>query len=321
MKKLLWIIPLIIVFAALAFVLYVKLAFPDVGPAPDLKVEMTPERIARGKYLANNVMSCADCHSKRDFSKYAAPITGIPFTGGGEEFTVETGAPGDFYAPNLTPFHLKDWTDGEIYRAITTGVSKDGRPLFPSMPYHLYGQASKEDIYSVIAYLRALPSHEGTVPAPKPKFPFSLIMRTIPKKVENKQIPDRSNIVAYGEYMTTIAACFDCHTPMENGKYIADKAFAGNHEFILHNGIVRTANITPDKETGIGAWTEEVFVNRFKIYSNPNYIPQNVGDGFNTIMPWTLYSRMDDYDLKAIYAYLHSLKPINNQVVKFTPKD
>lgn len=320
MKKLLWIVPLLIVVALVSFVLYLTLALPNVGPAPDLKVEMTPERIARGEYLANNVMSCADCHSQRDFTKYAAPITGTPFAGGGEEFTIETGAPGNFYAPNLTPYHLENWTDGEIYRAITAGVSKDGRPLFPAMPYHLYGQASKEDIYSIIAYLRTLPSYESTTPKSKAKFPFSLIIRTIPKRIDNKEIPDRNNIVAYGEYVTTIAACFDCHTPMEKGQYINEKAFAGNHEFILPNGIVRTANITPDKETGIGGWTEEMFVNRFKIYSDANYVPQEVGTGFNTVMPWMLYSGMDEYDLKAIYAYLHSLEPIKNQIVKFTPK-
>jgi hypothetical protein len=42
----------------------------------------------------------------------------------GAEFTDETGTPGDFYASNLTPFHLGGWTDGEIYQAITTGVFK-----------------------------------------------------------------------------------------------------------------------------------------------------------------------------------------------------
>lgn len=69
-------------------------------------------------------MSCADCQSQRNFTKYAGTITGVPFAGGGAEFTDETGTPGDFYASNLTPFHLGGWTDGEIYQAITTGVFK-----------------------------------------------------------------------------------------------------------------------------------------------------------------------------------------------------
>lgn len=320
MKKLIWIIPLIIVIGLTAIVLYLKFALPNVGSSPEITIELTPERLARGEYLSNNGMSCIVCHSQRDFTLYSAPVTGTHFGGGGEEFTVELGAPGNFYAPNLTPFYLKDWTDGEIYRAITAGVSKDGRALFPGMPYDLYGQASKEDIYSVIAYLRTLPPYEYTVPEPEPAFPFSIIMNTIPKKIENKSIPDRKNMVEYGEYVITQAACIHCHTPFVKGKYIMEEAYAGNREFIMPNGIVRSWNITPDKKTGIGNWTEEFFVNRFKMYNDSNYTAVNVGDGFNTIMPWTVYAGMDEYDLKAIYAYLKSLNPIEKQVIKYTPK-
>ncbi|MBN1987638.1 MAG: cytochrome c [Prolixibacteraceae bacterium] len=321
MKKLLWVTPLVLGLVILAFVLYIKLALPDVGPAPDIQVEITPERLERGEYLATVLMSCVDCHSQRDFTKYAGPITGVPFAGGGAEFTEETGAPGDFYAPNLTPFHLGEWTDGEIYRAITTGVSKNGRALFPSMPYHLYGQASDEDIYAIIAYLRTLSPYESTVPESNPKFPFGLILNFMPKKQEAKPIPDKNNIVAYGEYVIKLAACYDCHTPMKKGKYIQEKAYSGNMEFILPNGIVRSSNITPDKETGIGNWTEEMFINRFRVYSAPDYAHQDVGDGFNTTMPWHVLSKIDEYDLKAIYAYLTSLEPVKNQIIKYQPRE
>jgi len=321
MKKLIWIIPLIIVLAVISFFLYVKLALPNVGVATDLKVEITPEHVARGNYLANTVMSCVDCHSIRDFTKFSGPTLEPHFVGGSDEFTTEMGAPGTFYPPNLTPYHLKDWTDGEIYRAVTTGVSKDGRALFPAMPYLLYAKASEEDIYSVIAYIRTLPSVENNVPAPEPQFPFSIIMKFIPTKGERGEIPLKSNTLAYGEYMITIAACMDCHTPQEKGKFDMSKKYAGGQEFKLPNGIVRSANITPDSETGIGIWTEDAFINRFKVYSDTSYVPQDVGDGFNTVMPWVQYSKLDNADLKAIYAYLHSLQPIKNQVVKYTPNN
>ena len=191
--------------------------------------------------------------------------------------------------------------------------------MFPTKPAHLYGMASKEDIYSVIAYLRTLPSHDNTVPPPSPKFPFSLIMNTIPKKVENGTIPSKENIVEYGKYMITLAACIDCHTPMEKGKFNMDLAFSGNQEFILPTGIVRSSNITPDVTTGIGGWTEETFLARFKIYSDSSYVQLTINEGFNTIMPWTTYTKVEEYDLKAIFAYLKSLEPINQQVVKFSP--
>ena len=320
MKKLIWIIPLVLIVIILSFLLYVKIGLPNVGPAPDIKVEITPERLARGEYLATVVMSCVECHSQRDFTRFAGPVSGSPFAGGGEEFTVEFGAPGNFYTPNLTPYHLKDWTDGEIYRAITTGVSKDGRALFPAMPSLLYGQLSKDDILSVIAYLRTLTPVENTVPAPDPKFPFSIIMNFIPKKQDPGTIPDPENKVEYGKYLVTMAACYDCHTEMKKGQYITQDAFAGNREFILPTGIVRSANITPDKTNGIGNWTEDFFVQRFKTYADSSFVAPTITEGFNTFMPWLGYAKLDKNELRAIFAYLQTLKPVNKQVVKFTPK-
>ena len=321
MKRLLWIIPLIIIILIVGLMIYVKVALPNVGPPPDITVEVTPARIERGEYLATSVMGCIDCHSQRDFSKFTGPVTGASFAGGSEdEFTEEAGLPGNFYAPNLTPYNLGNWTDGEIYRAITAGVAKDGRALFPVMAYHLYGQASQEDIYSVIAFLRTVEPFEHTVPKRKVKFPVNFLINTMPKQAVHKEIPDKNNKVEYGEYLITIAGCIDCHTPMEKGQIIEEKAYAGGMEFKMPNGgIVRSANLTPHKQTGLGNWSEEMFVNRFKVYADSLFIPQDVGEGFNTMMPWTMYAKMDEQDLKAIYAYLKSLEPQNNQVVKFTP--
>jgi len=319
MKRLLWIIPLAVFLIIIVIISYLKFVLPKVGPAPDITVEMTAERIKRGEYLANTGMGCVDCHSERDYTKYSGPVTGTHFAGGGNEFTEEMGAPGNFYAANLTPYFLKDWTDGEIYRCITSGVAKDGRSLFPVMPFHWYGKADKEDIYSVIAYLRTLPEVENEVPASNAKFPFNLIINTIPKEAEHNSIPDKSDMVAYGEYVAKIAACIDCHTPMIKGKIIMEEAYSGGGEFEMPGGTVRTSNITPDKNTGIGNWTEEMFVSRFKIYNQSMYNPHDVGEGFNTIMPWTLYAKMEEYDLKAMFAYLQSVKPIDKKVELFTP--
>lgn len=93
--------------------LYVKTALPNDGEAPELTVELTDSRIKRGEYLANAVMACMDCHSKRDWSFYAAPIIDGTF-GGGERFGPEIQFPGTIYSKNLTPTNLSSWTDGEI---------------------------------------------------------------------------------------------------------------------------------------------------------------------------------------------------------------
>ncbi|HEY0262634.1 MAG TPA: cytochrome C, partial [Chitinophagales bacterium] len=129
-----------ILFVLIALLLtYVKTMLPNVGEVPNITVEKTSEQIARGKYLANYVMVCMDCHSARDYTLFSGPMVAGTNGKGGEVFDQKLSFPGKFVASNLTPFHLVDWTDGEIFRAITTGVSKDGSALFPTMPYHNYG--------------------------------------------------------------------------------------------------------------------------------------------------------------------------------------
>ena len=320
MKRILWIILSVVLTVIIVLIVYLRFVLPSVGSAPDIQVEITQERLNRGEYLATSVMGCIDCHTQRDFTKLTAPISGFPFSGGSlDEFTEENGLPGNFYAQNLTPFYLGNWTDGEIYRAITSGVTKDGRALFPVMPYHMFSQASQEDIFSVIAYLRTLKSQEKTVPKSKAKFPVSLLLNTMPKKAVHGEIPPKENLLEYGKYMITIAACIDCHTPMEKGKLVLEEAYSGGLEFVLPTGIVRSSNLTPDKETGIGNWTEEMFINRFKVYSDSLFTPPVVSEGFNTIMPWTMYAKIDEFDLKAIYAYLQSLEPQKKQILRFSP--
>lgn len=319
--KYLWLTLLVLVIAGLLGLAYLKYMLPNTGAAPDLTVEITPERVERGKYLAHNVMVCADCHSMRDFSKFSGPVTGNVFSGGGEEFTEEFGLPGNFYAANLTPAHLGNWTDGEIFRAITSGVSKDGRALFPAMPYPLYNQADEEDIYAVIAYLRTLPAIGNQVKPSKAKFPVSLLINTMPVKYSHPVKPDEKNVTEYGRYMATVAGCIECHTPMVKGKPVWEEAFSGGREFMLPAGVVTTSNLTPDAETGIGNWTEEMFLARFKAFADSSYVPHTVDleKDFNTLMPWTLYAQMKESDLKAIYAYLQTLEPKKRQVTIFSP--
>ena len=109
---------------------YVKAFLPNVGPAPDLKIVSTPEKVAHGEYLANNVMICTDCHSTRNWNFYAAPIEQDSIGIGGELFGRNAGFPGAIYSANITPAGIGNWTDGEILRAITSGVRKNGKAIF-----------------------------------------------------------------------------------------------------------------------------------------------------------------------------------------------
>lgn len=309
----------ILVLLVVILVGYLTLFWPNVGPAPDLTVEITEERVERGKYLANHVMLCMDCHAVRDFSVYAGPPMPGTLGGGGDVFDQNMGFPGRFVSRNLTPASLGDWTDGEIYRAITSGVSRDGSALFPVMPYPHYSQLAEEDIYAVIAYLKTLEPIENELDASVPDFPVNLLINTMPVKANLQSRPSQNDPVEYGRYLITAAACTDCHTRMENGKYVGEP-YAGGNEFRLPGGsVVRAANITPHP-TGIGNWTKEQFIDRFKLYADSSYIPRKVKPGqMQTLMPWQVYSGMTEEDLGAIYEYLQTIPAVENSVVRFTP--
>jgi hypothetical protein len=311
----------ILLFTILALMVYLKLLLPNVGPPPDITVELTHDRIEHGRYLANHVMLCMDCHAVRDFSLFGGPPNPESLGSGGEHFGREMGLPGEFVTPNLTPSALGDWTDGEIFRAIVSGVSRDGTALFPLMPYPHYSQLDEEDIYAVIAYIRTLNPVETSHPARKLDFPVSLLVNTMPVRAEMQSRPEHDDPVSYGRYLITAAACTDCHTKMERGQYVGTP-YGGGNEYILPDGsVVRAANITPH-ETGIGNWTKEQFVTRFKAFSKETNSPRRVEPGqFQTIMPWPMYAEMKREDLEAIYEYLRTIEPADNRVTLFSPAD
>ncbi|VXD21385.1 cytochrome c [Marinoscillum sp. 108] len=319
--KILGIIIAGVILLALCGIAFIKTTLPDVGPAPEVSIAVTPELVARGAYLANSVTVCMDCHSTREWSKFSGPLKPNTLGQGGEIFNQDFGFPGSFTSKNITPAGVGDWTDGELYRLITTGVTKDGNPIFPVMPYKRYGQMADEDIYSIIAYIRSLAPIQNEVTPSEADFPMSIILHTIPQPGNPQPKPDKSDVLAYGAYMANAAACGDCHTPQDKGAPIMALNYAGSFEFNMPGfGIVRSANITPDEKTGIGSWSEDFFVNRFKAYADSSYVPHTVGENdMQTVMPWLMYATMEEEDLRAIYTYLRSLPAIENKVVKFTP--
>ncbi len=319
-KILLWLVIVIAVFIT-GTLLYVKIALPRVGSAPDIKVEPTPERIARGEYLANHVTVCIDCHSKRDWSIFSGPPAEGTLGMGGELFDQRFGFPGKYYAHNITPAGIGSYTDGELFRVITTGVNKDGKAMFPIMPYPYYGKMDEEDIKSIIAYIRTLNPIENEVPESSSDFPMNFIINTIPEKAHFSIRPERNDIINYGKYVATSALCIECHTKVNKGKLIEGTEFGGGREFALPDGsIVRSSNITPDMATGIGAWNQETFVYFFHSLSDSLTLNTTLQPGdFNSIMPWIMFGSMKDEDLIAIYEYLKTVNPINNIVEKSAP--
>lgn len=320
MKKVLLIFAAVLIAGVLCAGAYIKFALPDVAAAPAIKAPTDKVSIEHGAYLANHVAVCMDCHSRRDWSRFSGPLAAGPLGIGGEYFGPEMGFPGKFYAANLTPAHLGNWTDGEIFRAITTGVSKDGHALFPVMPYQHYAKMDQEDVLDIIAYIRTLPAAKSEIPPADADFPMNFILNTIPDEAHLSRKPDVNDQIAYGAYLVNVASCGECHTPVNKGEPIAGKELAGGREFLLPGGALYSANLTPDKMSGIGNWTEADFLNRFRTYADPDVMKPVAQTDFNTIMPWSMYANMEDRDLKAIYAYLHSLQPIPNKVTHFVAK-
>jgi mono/diheme cytochrome c family protein len=296
---------------------YLMFAFPKVPPPTAFTIDATPERLARGKYLNDHVVGCTTCHTKRDWTKFSGPIMQDQMGRGGDAFAL--GPAGTLYAKNITPAAIGSWSDGELLRAVTQGVSKDGTPLFPLMPYPHFGEMSEDDVHAVLAYIRSLKAIEGTVPPRELNFPLNLIVRTIPKANTFGRRPSPEDKVAYGKYMTDAALCSDCHTPIdEQGAPLPGMDFAGGMEILETGYRVRAANITPDSNTGIGSWTEQQFIDKFKGFENPTSTTLAGHErAQNTPMPITAYAGMTREDLSAIYAYLRTVKPATNRVEKF----
>jgi mono/diheme cytochrome c family protein len=297
-------------------------ALPAVGEAPDINVSKTPERLERGKYLAMHVTGCIDCHSKRDFNMFSGPV--IPGTEGmgGEEFNKGIdGIPGTLFARNITPAGLGNMSDGELVQAIACGIAQDGRVMFPLMPYKGFEMMSEEDLFSIITYVRSLSPIENDVPTSTVDFPVSMFIRSLPAPYSAKPSPDRSKSYEYGNYLVTIAGCGHCHTPAKEGTPVAGMEFAGGREFNMPNAVIRSANITPDEESGIGLWTKEMFIERFESHATEEMkamTPEEMG--YQTVMPWTLYAGMTRGDLGAIYDHLRTMTPVSNEVERFTEK-
>ena len=280
-------------------ILFIYVRYPIVPPASDLVIEATPERVERGAYLFNHVAPCLDCHAERDWDLLAAPI--VPGTAGkGAQFRWLVNE--DLYAANITPHALADWTDGEMVRAITAGVDKDGNALYPLMPYDDYAKMPQEDIYAIVAYLRTLEPLAFTPPPPNGSVLINLIGRILPEPYHPPSPIDPADTIAYGEYLTAVASCAFCH----------GSDFSGGRLFRLPGGgAIRAANLTPDRETGLGNWNRESFIHAFKMLSDHQGNPVPVPEGrMNTPMPWIRFSGMTEGDLGAIYEYLRTLPPV-----------
>ena len=276
-------------------------------PLVERKFETTPARMERGRYLVEAVAGCFACHSELDWKSEGAPPLSVR-KGAGLVWTLE-GMPW-LVAPNITPdieTGAGAWSDDQIARGIREGIGHDGRALFPLMPYALYQKMSDEDLAAIVVYLRTVSPVRNALPQTQVPFPLSRLIQNAPQPIVSPvSAPDMTDAVKRGEYLSTLAACIDCHTPKEKGQPLAGMDFAGG--FILNEPgrKVASANITPDS-TGISYYTEALFVEMMRT----GHVKAR---RLSPVMPWTIYRNMTDEDLKSIFAYLRTLPAVRHQV-------
>ncbi|MBI5950437.1 MAG: c-type cytochrome [Chloroflexi bacterium] len=265
----------------IAVVGLIKANTPRTAPVPDLKVAGTLEQIERGKHIADSF--CTSCHSLNKE---------LPLTGGvdlGKDFPIPLGA---FVSSNLTPAGpLKDWSDGEIFRALRNGVDPDGRWLFVMSNFRGRNM-SDEDLQALIAYLRSQPAVENETPNPPDQpNPLGLIMLGAgmlptgqPPITDVIVAPAKGPTVEYGKYILSYQDCRDCHGEDLYGGVEGQLAPFGPNLKMVQN------------------WTQEQFITLLRTGVDPSgheIDPER--------MPWKSIGRLDDEELTAIYLYLLDL--------------
>jgi hypothetical protein len=219
-------------------------------------------------------------------------------------------------APNITPdldTGAGNWTDDMLARAIREGIGHDGRALFPIMPYPQYRFMSDEDLASIVVYVRSLKPLTRRLPPSEIPFPVNRFINAVPEPVtEPVPEPDRGNRRAYGDYLVRIAACRDCHTPMDaQGQTIPGMEFAGGLELAGPYGRVSSANITQDP-SGIPYYNEDLFR---EVMRTGMARARKIHDA----MPWIGYGKQTDADLAAMFAYVQTIPPVAHRVDNSLP--
>lgn len=280
---------------------------------PQPLAPMTHEaRLERGRYLVENVLDCFACHADVDWKGSGQPEES---TKGGGGRVYDDSFPFPIYAPNISPdpeTGAGTWTDEQFRRALRDGIGHDGRKLLLFMPFEFFRHLTDEDLDAVIAYIRSIPPVKKKMP------PIEL-----PEEVRqavgelSHVLPPRpqkgSPQAEHGAYLTTVAGCSFCHSSFHPGSgYNPAMVLAGGTPLHGPWGQVASANITPDA-SGIAHYDEAMFLRTIREGAVNGVRP------LNHIMPWRRLRNMEDADLKAIFAYLRTLPPIQHRVDNTEP--
>jgi mono/diheme cytochrome c family protein len=255
--------------------------------------------VKRGEYLAR-AADCMVCHTAPDGKQYAGGLAiPLPF--------------GTLYSTNITADKdtgIGDYSDADFLNAVQRGIRKDGTRLYPAMPYPSYTYMTDADALAIKAYLFSLPPVHADNRANTLTFPYnqrwSMIFWSLLFNADTRFAPNTAQSPQWnrGAYIAeALAHCGECHTPrnlafaLDNRKKFGGALTAGWHAF----------NISSDKATGIGAWSDDEV---FAYLSNGHALNRGTAAGPMGEAVDHSFSQMAPPDIHALVAYVRSVPAV-----------
>lgn len=328
-KKILFALLAIVVVIVVGFYVFVQMSWNKTYdlPYPDLQASTDSAVIARGAYLVNGPAHCSTCHAG-DYTDLIKADTGaLSLLRGGAKFPL--GPLGVVYPANLTPdpeTGIGRYEDKEVFRMMRHAVKPNGMAtITPMMPFF---NMSDDDLIAVVSYLKSMEPIRNEVPEPEWTF-MGKFVRSVSstfQPVENPQVPSAAPPMAAtlerGEYLArSVANCVGCHTPRDPETFEPIGAeFSGGMEMepfsemnemlgVDPNLWMRTPNLTPHPDGALAKYpTLESWIAKFR---NGRIYPTSP-------MQWGPFAKMSDEDLEALYIFLNSLEPVENDVGEIT---
>ena len=255
--------------------------------------------VKRGEYLAK-AADCMVCHTVPGGAEYAGGLAfPLPF--------------GTLYSTNITADKdtgIGNYSDQDFLDAVRRGIRKDGARLYPAMPYTSYTFMTDTDVLAIKAYIFSLPAVQRSNQPNTLQFPFdqrwTMIFWSLVFNPDTRFAPNTAKSAEWnrGAYIAeALAHCGDCHTPrnlafaLDNHRKFAGAVAAG----------WRAYDITSDKATGIGSWSDEDI---FAYLSKGHATGRGTASGPMGEAVDHSFSQMDPADIRALVTYLRSIPAV-----------
>ncbi|WP_313341674.1 cytochrome c [Stenotrophomonas sp.] len=259
------------------------------------------DAVERGRYLAT-AGDCMACHTK--------PNGGKDYAGG---YSIASPM-GEIWASNITPsvkFGIGSYSEADFERAVRQGIRKDGARLYPAMPYTSYAKLTDRDVRDLYAYFMAeVKPVEQLSPSTDLPFPFNVRLSMAGwnllflDRTPVPSDPSKSAQWNRGAYLVEgLEHCGSCHTP--RGLMMQEKSGQALSGGSL--GLWYAPNITSDKVSGIGAWTDQDIAQYLKTGKVAG--KAQAGGGMAEAITHSL-SKLTDQDIASIVTYLRAVPAV-----------